>query len=280
MTIALAIKVNDGVVLTADSATTFFGFEEGRDRLDTTNVYNNGEKITNIHKELALGIMTWGLASIGGHSINWHGKELRERFEGGYPDYISWKLGEDSYELSEVSDKVFDYFSSTLTTENTSPPYDFGLLIGGYSANSNSPEIFTIQTKNSVLQSPEVAFGKGDSGIIWFGQPETLVRLVKGISLKLPSALANLGVEDNLISSYVSAITAQVNTPLVQPGMAIHDAIELAYFLVETTIKYIRFISGPNTVAGPIDLAAITKHEKFKWVERKHYYPLHLNQRG
>lgn len=280
MTIALAIKVNDGVVLTADSATTFFGFEEGRDRLDTTNVYNNGEKITNIHTDLALGIMTWGLASIGGHSINWHGKELRERFEGHDPTFISWELDEKSYELSEVSNKVFEYFSSALSTENLQAPYDFGLLIGGYSANSNNPEIFTIQTENSVLQNPKVAFGRNDSGVIWFGQPEALVRLVKGISLKLPSALANLGVEEGLISDYVSAIAAQVNTPLVQAGMPIHDAIDLAHFLVETTINYIRFISGPNTVAGPIDLAAITKHEKFKWVERKHYYPLYLNPRG
>lgn len=64
MTIALAIKVNDGLVLTADSATTLSFKVEGQDMLHTTNVFNNGEKITNLHRSLPIGIMTWVLLSL------------------------------------------------------------------------------------------------------------------------------------------------------------------------------------------------------------------------
>ena len=34
----------------------------------------------------------------------------------------------------------------------------------------------------------------------------------------------------------------------------------------------------PETIGGPIELAAITKHEGFKWVARKHYYGEELNR--
>lgn len=40
---------------------------------------------------------------------------------------------------------------------------------------------------------------------------------------------------------------------------------------------YIRYAPGPLTVAPPIDLAAITVHEGFRWVARKHYYAPEYN---
>ena len=59
--------------------------------------------------------------------------------------------------------------------------------------------------------------------------------------------------------------------------MPIQDAIDLAEFLVELTIKWSRFTPGPPTVGGPIEIAAITRHEGFKWIRRKQYYSPELN---
>ncbi len=59
--------------------------------------------------------------------------------------------------------------------------------------------------------------------------------------------------------------------------MPIQDAIDLATFLVDVTIKFSRFAPGPPTVGGPIEVAAITKHEGFKWVRRKFYYQAKYN---
>lgn len=60
--------------------------------------------------------------------------------------------------------------------------------------------------------------------------------------------------------------------------MPIQDAIDLSEFLVNLTINYVRFNPGPGVVCGPTDIAAITKHEGFKWVKRKYYYSKQLNQ--
>jgi hypothetical protein len=44
--------------------------------------------------------------------------------------------------------------------------------------------------------------------------------------------------------------------------MPIRDAVDLARFLVETTIGFVEFsVARPKTVGGSIAIAAITKHE-------------------
>ncbi len=58
--------------------------------------------------------------------------------------------------------------------------------------------------------------------------------------------------------------------------MPIQDAIDLAEFLVDLTTKFIRFCDGAQTVGGPIEIATITKHEDFKWIKRKHFFPREL----
>lgn len=53
-------------------------------------------------------------------------------------------------------------------------------------------------------------------------------------------------------------------------AMPIRDAVDLARFLVETTIGFVKFsIARPKTVGGSITIAAITKHEGFRWVQRQ-----------
>jgi hypothetical protein len=52
--------------------------------------------------------------------------------------------------------------------------------------------------------------------------------------------------------------------------MPIRDAVDLARFLVETTIGFVKFsVARPKTVGGSIAIAAITKHESFQWVQRQ-----------
>ena len=65
------------------------------------------------------------------------------------------------------------------------------------------------------------------------------------------------------------------------PAMPIQDAIDLAHFLVETTIGFVRLaVFLPKSVGGAVEIAAITKHEGFRWVQRKSFYPAGLNQGG
>jgi len=76
-----------------------------------------------------------------------------------------------------------------------------------------------------------------------------------------------------------SKITERLWENMATPAMPLQDAIDLARYLVETAIGYVRFALRlqPKTVGGAVEIAAITEHERFKWVERRHFYPIALN---
>jgi hypothetical protein len=85
----------------------------------------------------------------------------------------------------------------------------------------------------------------------------------------------------NQIGPSVDALMPQIKSafdiPLYSDPMPIQDAIDLAEYLVQTAIGFSRFRAGSPTVGGPIEIAAITKHDGFKWIRHKQYYEERLN---
>lgn len=102
-------------------------------------------------------------------------------------------------------------------------------------------------------------------------------RLFFGLGSNFRLALLNRGLPADQVNEIYLGLASELSAPLIIPAMPIQDAIELARFMVETTIRYVRFNLRSETVGGPIEIAAITKHEGFKWVQRKLFYQSDLN---
>ncbi|WP_433291551.1 hypothetical protein ACQPZQ_02405 [Pseudonocardia sp. CA-142604] len=274
MTIAVAINVGDSLVLASDSATTQ-QWVTPAGHPDTINIWNSANKVFNLRKGLPVGAMTWGQASIDGVSIGTLMKDLRLRLTGQDAACKDWALDPDSYTIREVADRVRSFLYDDRPAPQPSGP--LGLMIAGYSADSSQAEWFTISVDASGCAGPIEVLPGGEAGVATFGQPEAFTRLIRGVSTDLPQALVNLGVAPSEAGQYAEAIAAEVSRPIVFTGMPIGEVIDLADFLVETTIRFVRFTPGDATVGGPIEIAALTKHEGFKWVKRKHYFPASLN---
>ncbi len=278
MTLAISLKVNDGLILASDSATTLYD-----DKGSILKVYNNANKIFNLRKGLPIGAITWGAGSIGSIAISTLAKDLRRRFAGKDPNHQDWRIDPDSYTIEQVADRLraFMYEEHYLPLYKDTPKKPFlGFIVGGHTPNEGLAEEYLVTIVDGSCNAPTPLRPKDQCGWNAQGQPEAVVRLVLGFSQRLPQILTeDLGVAQAQLAQAVQVIRAKSEVFMLSPAMPIQDAIELAEFLVDLTIKYERFVlmPGAGTVGGPIEIAAITKHEGFKWVKRKHYFNGDLN---
>lgn len=292
MTVALAVKVNDGLVMAADSASTLIAGVDQAGNQFVTNVYNNADKIFNLYKGKPIGCSTWGLGGIGSASISTLAKDLRQRFMGCDSKQGDWKIDLENYSLEEVAGRVRQFFFEEHYKVEFKSAYEQiapempekirfpgqGFMMTGYSSGAELPEVWVFEVQpNGECPAPKQVVAQGQSGIAWFGQPEAIFRLVKGFSPLLSQALLDLGVPPDQIEPAIQQIGARLEVPLHHAAMPIQDAIDLAEFLVRLTIDFSRFTPGAPTVGGPIEIASITKHEGFKWIRRKHYFNVELN---
>ncbi len=237
MTIAISISVQDGVVLASDSAVEHRG-----------QIYYSAEKTVQIIKGLPIGVLVAGDAAINNKAfidvLKDFGAQHSLRNGANYFD-------KNSYTVEAVVRRLQDYLRSMAPMQVAK--LRSTLIIGGYSANCGTPEVWNLVFDSREGVSVSQVWSPTEYGICWEGSGECLHRLM--------SDEFSAGEGTNEISS----------PTLVTPGMPIHDAIALTKFLMEATIGYVRFRVDlqPKTVGGPIDIAVITRHEGFRWVQRK-----------
>lgn len=274
MTIAISLKVNDGVVLAADSAATIFSNPSKNNPGGVINVYQNAEKVFNLCKGRPIGSITWGSGSIGQASISTLMKDFRKENQE--------ILSKEDFHVEEITNEL----SKFIYEKNYIPAFEnwpknsrpgIGFMVAGYSGEESFAEEWKFDIIKGELIGPSKIRGKEMSGVTWNGEPEALFRLILGSSNGLDAVLIECEVDDQLRDKILKKATEMLTVPFIIAPMPIKDAIDLAEFLVQTTINFSKFSPGAPTVGGPIDIAAITKHEGFKWIKRKHYYNSELN---
>jgi hypothetical protein len=280
MTVAIALQVHDGVVLASDSALTLNNTTKTAPD-NILNIYNNANKIFNLKKGLPIGGVTYGMGSFGASSITTLIKDLRRRFSGDDKDYQAWAIG-ISYTVEQIAIKTREFLfeENFLPLNATSSGVQFGFLVAGYGAGAKLSETWSIEIKDGKCEPPKLVIPQGQSNCIVGGDPEVFCRLANGVSPFLAPVLLHAGFDQLTVDKVVAAAQSGLGIPLVEAPMPIQDAIDLAEFFVSTTSIFARFKRGAATVGGPVESAAITKHEGFKWVHRKHYFSTELNPRG
>jgi len=280
MTIAIAVKVHNGVVFASDSAATLTRTDQsGNRQLD--NIFNSARKIFNLHDKCPIGFITWGEGGIGRASISTLAKDFRKKLMGIDKSSPGYEIDPHNYKMEEVAKLTRRFFfDETYINElkdNPNKPF-LGLMVGGYSAGEGLPELWEIDIQvDGNCPEPVLRREKEDIGLFWAGQPEVITRIVMGHGMALGDALIELGLPPDQVGQAVEFIGSKLEAPLVYPPMPIQDTIDLAVFLVETAIGFSRFLPGWPVVGGPIDVAAITKHEGFRWVQRKFWFRPELN---
>lgn len=273
MTIVVALKVGDGLVMGADSASTLIGADGYH------NSYFNAEKLIHL-KGFPVGALTFGLGALDNRSVSSLANVLKRRIiDKGDP---AWSLDPSSFSVEEVVDRFQSFFHDELYVKefaNRPLPDEahahkevMGFFIGGYSSGQESSEIWRLLLTRGGAQKEKVVGPDSPWECAWEGVREPIQRILFGYSNTIVHRLTSAGVDRQDAEQMLASME-----PLVNGTMPIQDAADFVQYLVEVTCGYVRFAPGHATVAKPIDLAAITKYNGFKWISRKHYYPAELN---
>jgi 20S proteasome alpha/beta subunit len=273
MTVVVTVKINDGIVLASDSAVSFFD-EKGL----PIKIYSNANKIFNLVKGQPIGVMFWGAGGIGVASLSTIVKDLRQRLSSAQDN---WKLPKD-YSMEFVATRLrqFLFEERFAAAYGATPPkgYFLGCKVCGYSAGAELPEVWDVKIIEDKCDLPQLSQAQDVFGPSWDGEYEAMDRLILGIGSRTTEVLQEEGLSKEDAAAGVGKMVAKLRVGVVMAAMPIQDAIELATFMVETNIKFVRFtLMRAETVGGPIEVAAITKHEGFRWVNRKFFYTQELN---
>jgi hypothetical protein len=268
MTIVVAVKVNDGLVLAADSALAIQGVVDGQ-QAGILKTYDYGRKLSHI-KDYPMGTLTWGTALLGSRTI----ESLVSEFEFSLlsakdEEAKGFQVRKIAEGLREFLLKRYEVQYGQLSLDTGMP--GLGVLVSGYSDGQYFPEQYLFEFPSiPELQTrrPNKENGDPNFGVDWFGLTDAITRLIKGADPQLAQPLAE---KYAITQDEAWRLLSQYEYPIVFEGMPLQDAIDLAVYLVQMTIGRYRFVVGAPLCGGQVDVAVITSRG-FNWVYRKNWH--------
>lgn len=261
MSLGVAIKGPEGIVLAADSRVTLTAqsTEEGA-RPITVN-FDTATKVLTFGKpNVAVGVVTYGLAAIGTHAFRTAHSFVPE-FEVGLRDE-RLSVKDFSKKLSEF---FMDQWRAAMPEDYAGPNMAF--LVGGFDENEPYGRIFEIGIPKN--PNPKEWHSGLQFGIVWGGQREFVERLVQGYDRRLPDiARKALNLNDEQTKTFVEALRP-LGIGIPYQFLPLQDCVNLAIFLIRTTITAQELTIGVRGVGGPIDVATITRREGLNPVQQK-----------
>ncbi|WP_159091558.1 hypothetical protein [Aminobacter sp. MSH1] len=274
MTICIAVKVHDCLVFVADSASSMVS-TDGNGNQAVMRVYNHGHKVFNLIRNQPISAMTCGLGNFGRSSVSTIAKEVRKEIVSGTAG-----INPEDFTIEEVTAYCSGRFDALFQElpEPVRASSSFSFFVGGYSTQGSGSELWKFQISGAGSTGPQMLAGEESCTIEWDGQPDACARLVLGISPATMSVLVASGISPEDAKVLTQRLASASQAQILEPSMPVQDAIDLARFLAETTVSFVRFVPGANTVGGDLDIGTVTKFEGFRWIKRKHYYPSSLNE--
>lgn len=255
MTIAACVKVYDGIILGADSATQIMG-KDPQGNIVVLKTYQNARKLFQF-QGLPIGILTYGIGNIEKKSI----ETLLRDFDRNNP------VSSDSeYSIEDITKKLFNFFKDiydqnfgAIAEEEKKPI--LGFFIAGYSHLPTEGEewefILPVHTEPKRVREPD-KFGSS-----WRGMSIPFTRLYFGYDPRARKDFIDSGFNENIVKQ----IFDKYKSPVMYDGMPVKDAVEFVKFILRTTIGLLSFEIGAPSCSEPINVAVISPKEGFNPVK-------------
>jgi hypothetical protein len=259
MTIAVGLLAADGVVLGADSTVTIFTAEE-----TVSSLLTGAQKIFQLGMNRPYGLVFFGAGSFGSRSY----RDLLVQFER--------QLGGATPPVREVAQRFYDFGLAIWPAEaerlQVDPQVlpDTGVLVGGCGAGEDHCCFARVHFRpgEEVGGQPVVHFDLPGQ-FLFEGCPDAAHRLLHGFDAASWQTVAEFIPPADREAALESLLAPSLIRPAPTPTLPLRDAVDYVHWIVHATIKYYKFVEGPQVCGGKVEIACVTADRGFRWVTHK-----------
>jgi len=279
VTIAACYLSPEGVVFGADSTSTIT-ISSGASHI--TRYYDFAQKIFQVGEISTLGVVTWGMGGLSGHSyrtlIAQFADDLRrcpplsdmnavaQRWSGFF-----WGPYSQAFPAEFDRARVLRALPTRTPAEENElnallQTFTVGFCFGGNLDHERTPKAFEVVfSPDQSVFPPPAPLQVGN--IRFWGCPNLMERLIYGIDRQIFDAVLASGKWSGTESELLA---------LVQPYflqtislLPIREAIDWVHASVYATLKMMRYSQLEPVCGGPVEAAVITADRPFRWVRHK-----------
>lgn len=267
MSLVIAYKSAEGVVLAADSRVTLVG--QQHDPLGNVVLipatFDNASKLLSLASQPRVGAVTYGAGAIG---------NLQPRTASSFlPEFDAALANAGDLTVEQFATRLGDFFLGQWTSHgmptNPARHEQMFFIVGGYDdATAAYGRLYEVAIP---LAPVPVERHPGEFGAVWGGQREFLDRLVNGFDDALPTVVQDLlGIAPaNRPADLADKLKEKTATAIPWAFLPLQDCVDLSIFLIRTTTILQTLLVGIRGVGGAVDVATITRTKGFKPVRIK-----------
>jgi hypothetical protein len=263
MTLGIAFKGPEGIVLAVDSRVTLTAQAPGQNMLIPAT-FDNATKMLSVSDQKYVGAITYGNGAIGQREPRTAHSFLPE-----FEDDLS-KENPGRLSVNDFASRLGVFFMNQWRLsmpENYQGP-DMNFLIGGYDAGAPYGRLFEVKIPSNPV--PLEYNQEGQFGVIWGGQRELTDRLIMGYDPGVPYFLQQqLNLTDQRRNEIQDSLRRTFTIPIPFQFLPLQDCVDLAMTLIRTTMAFQTWMVGVRGVGGAIDIATITRTDGFVPIQRK-----------
>lgn len=260
MSLGVVIKGPEGIVLAADSRVTLEA--QKKDAPPIPINYDNATKLLRFSESHRyVGCVTYGMAVIGLRTAHSFVPEFEQQVLAGEEK----RLTVEEYS-NKISNFFYEHWNKTMPPDYTGPNMTF--VVGGYDPDTAYGKVFLFEIPGQ--PTPEEQHPGTSFGMTWGGQLQVATRLIHGFDPSLLEIVKQgLNLQDNQIEQLSKTLRERLEFPIPYMVLPLQDCVDLAIFLIRTTMTAQRLAVGVRGVGGPIDVAIITRTKGLWYVQQK-----------
>lgn len=258
MSLGIIVKCPEGFVLAAESRVTINA------NTPSGNIHNNFDNAKKLlgfngpHKHI--GVITYGLGSLKLRTA----QSFMPEFESSLPD--------NRLSVVEFAEHLATFFMEQWKNEGMPKAKTWSesqmiFLVAGFDEGEPYGKVFELNIPRN--PKPVKIRDTKDFGVNWGGQKEIVDRLVKGCDPRVLEVVQKKTGLNAVQMSELNRDLASLQMHIPVQIMALQDCIDLANFMMRTTISGQELSIGVRSCGGNVDVAVITRTEGIKMIKEK-----------